>query len=265
MQLDKGIISLPMVSGAAPLKDGLNLKAQVTEYLKKPDARGFPLEAVSRKRALKTEICNHYVSLNASEFQKVMGQSWKQKLPKVPRIWVWNNQNQMEQVFVFRDEQRPWRSMALSTCIMEEQEQEIMQKECHLHERQGQELMSLSHSSHLDSSGLASLYAPNCPLSSIDEYLAKLHPGRGQEKKLEQSASTGLGDEEDEKGDAVEAEVPIKMELQEGDTPSHPTFKRLPSFLTPTSEEKKAAAAKLPQSWLPLRLSRCKPCPGLVP
>ena len=82
--------------------------------------------------------------LNASEYARVMGQPHKAKDPKLARTWITNASGAAEEVFLFRNDQQPVRTLRLVTGWGELQQTELMATSSNWHEQQGPNLMRMA-------------------------------------------------------------------------------------------------------------------------
>ena len=124
--------------------------------------------------------------LNTSEYARTMGQPHKAKDPKLARTWITNAAGAAEEVFLFRNDQQPQRTLRLVTGWGELQQTELMATSSNWHEQQGPNLMRMAVEQRMSSLDQKSCHS----WPSIAEHKAKLQERTPKkEDKKEEVAS----------------------------------------------------------------------------
>ena len=153
---------------------GRGLRREAEKHLADPSTRTFPLEHVSRDTQMTTEILESYLVLNHSEYQKTFGKPHRMKDAKVPMMTIVNGSNHQEQVFVFRNPEKPVREMLLRTKVGETQSVQLLSSEGHHHHKQGLETFTAAYTSRRQDHQQQVIFGAGWHPCTIDEHRAKL-------------------------------------------------------------------------------------------
>ena len=121
-------------------QEGQKLVKKVNQSIAKEQPPEFPPESVSN------QICNSWVLkqsftvLNKAEFEKVWGRKPRQRDPACCKLSVRTFTGEVEDVWLFRDADAPYRKLEFPCSMGETREQYVMEGKGMYHEEQGMKM-----------------------------------------------------------------------------------------------------------------------------
>ena len=79
------------------------MKKAVQTHMQHPEQRDFPLESVERTHGYAVELVSEFLALSLHEMTKRFGHAPRQKDPKITKVTFGNQQQQQEQLWVFKE------------------------------------------------------------------------------------------------------------------------------------------------------------------
>lgn len=146
---------------------------EVGRHLSSADKAYFP-ESVGESLQYAIRLERNYQVLNAAEFRKTMGAPPHSRMPRVPTLWlqkeVPDENEPLEQVFVFAHPALPHRTMRIETLHMCERRTNLMTAEQHAHKAQGSKTLCSCLERRSAKSAEQVLFQPGTAVAQLDQY-----------------------------------------------------------------------------------------------
>ena len=180
------------------------------------------------------EISSEYTILTEAEYTRFFGQAPRAKDPKVPKIWVRGSSGTPELVFAFKKADAVGRQMKLVSRLSDVHAEEIMSKEHHLHQHQGERTWQHSFQTQMQQSQIDQMLSPNGALCTLQEYEGKLAKKRS-DASSSAAACTAFSDAGMEGGSAVV--IDDNDEMSEDEAVTAAPVKQWPSMALTTPQD----------------------------
>ena len=165
-----------------------------------PSRRSFLLENVHGLQGLSTKVTKSFIVMSKGEFEKFFSHKRKQKDPSIPSAVICNERGVLEEVYVFKDTEHPFRRLTVESQSGESLERQLMPASSHFHSEQGSRVLHGASERRQADSRLEHILQHGHTLSTLDEYRHKLRKryskqsGEAEEDEPAKDAEEGVRD-----------------------------------------------------------------------